>query len=186
MRGDAGEQSFPFVRRRGPLALIGLSSATIRPPFWATGFLGTAQLQRLGETLQQLGRERLFRVVLVHHPIRSRPSRYFKRLLDGPAFREVLAKHGAELVIHGHDHVHSLDWVDGPGLRIPAVGVPSASHTPTAGGDAPAGYNLYRIDATEHGWGCEVVSRSLADDGTNMVEVGRAVLSGTAIVRARV
>ena len=37
MRGDAGEVGFPFVRRRGPLALVGLSSAGASPPFWATG-----------------------------------------------------------------------------------------------------------------------------------------------------
>jgi 3',5'-cyclic AMP phosphodiesterase CpdA len=176
MRSDAGEASFPFVRRRGPLALVGLSSAAASPPLWATGFLGAEQLARLAETLQQLGREGLFRVVLLHHPARSRPSRYFKRLVDGPAFREVLAQHGAELVIHGHDHVHSLAWLDGPPGRIPAIGVPSASHAPAAGGDAPAGYNLYRIEGTGRAWRCEVVSRSLADDGTKVVEIGKAVL----------
>jgi 3',5'-cyclic AMP phosphodiesterase CpdA len=122
MRSDAGEASFPFVRRRGPLALIGLSSAAASPSFWATGFLGPEQLARLAETLQQLGREGLFRVVLVHHPARSRPSRYFKRLVDGPALREVLAQHGAELVIHGHDHVHSLDWLDGGRGRMTNFG----------------------------------------------------------------
>src|SRR5258705_10235507 len=40
MRGDANrtqhEHRFPFVRRRGPLALIGLSSAVPTPPFMAT------------------------------------------------------------------------------------------------------------------------------------------------------
>ncbi|HEY7298530.1 MAG TPA: metallophosphoesterase [Xanthobacteraceae bacterium] len=175
MRSDAGEQSFPFVRRRGPLALIGLSSATITPAFWATGFLGAHQLQRLGATLAQLGREDLFRIVLVHHPPRSRPSRYFKRLLDGPALRAILAEHGAELVIHGHDHVHALDWIDGPHGHIPAVGVPSASHAPVRGGSAPAGYNLYLIEATEHGWRCEALCRSLADEGGKMVEVTRTL-----------
>jgi 3',5'-cyclic AMP phosphodiesterase CpdA len=167
------------VRRRGPLALIGLSSATVKPPFWATGFLGAKQLARLGETLQLLERDGLFRIVLVHHPPRSKPSRYFKRLLDGPAFRAVLAEHGAELVIHGHDHVHSLAWIEGTDARIPAVGVPSASHAATAGGDAPAGYNLYRIEATEHGWRCEALSRSLADDGARMVEVAKTTYTSS-------
>ena len=176
MRSDAGEASFPFVRRRGPLALIGLSSAAASPPFWATGFLGPEQLARLAETLQQLGRDGLFRVVLVHHPARSKPSRHFKRLVDGPALREVLARQGAELVIHGHDHVHSLAWLGGPPGRIPAIGVPSASHAPAAGGDAPAGYNLYRIERTGNAWRCEVVSRSVTDNATPMVELKRMVL----------
>ena len=36
MRGDAGG-NFPFVRRRGPLALIGLSTSLPTPPLAATG-----------------------------------------------------------------------------------------------------------------------------------------------------
>ena len=36
--------------------------------------------------------------------------------------------HGAELVLHGHDHLHMINWLAGPnGTRVPAVGVPSAS-----------------------------------------------------------
>jgi hypothetical protein len=38
---------FPFVRRRGPLALIGVSSAVPTPPLMATGRLGRAQLDAL-------------------------------------------------------------------------------------------------------------------------------------------
>ena len=48
MRGDDGaETAFPFLRRRGPLALIGLSSAVPTAPFMATGRLGGEQLARL-------------------------------------------------------------------------------------------------------------------------------------------
>ena len=52
MRGDDGG-TFPFVRRRGPLALIGLSSAVPTPPFLATGRLGDAQLQKLAAVLDR-------------------------------------------------------------------------------------------------------------------------------------
>src|SRR5262249_57671674 len=83
MRGDdAGETAFPFVRRRGPLALIGLSTAAPTAPFLATGRLGRAQVARLADALDRGGRERLFRVVLIHHPPVSKPARYLKRLLD--------------------------------------------------------------------------------------------------------
>src|SRR5205085_6150088 len=68
MRGDGGEPGFPFVRRRGPLALIGLSSALPTGPFMATGCLGSEQLGRLEALLDELGQDDLFRVVLVHHP----------------------------------------------------------------------------------------------------------------------
>src|SRR6266478_2249716 len=108
MRGDANgalhEYTFPFVRRRGPLALIGLSSALPTAPFMATGRLGAEQIAKLAAVLDGCGRDGLFRVVLIHHPPLSTPRRRFKRLLDGADFRAALARHGAELVIHGHDH----------------------------------------------------------------------------------
>ena len=47
---------FPYLRRRGPLALIGLSSAVPTAWFMATGRLGDAQLARLGEMLGALAR----------------------------------------------------------------------------------------------------------------------------------
>jgi 3',5'-cyclic AMP phosphodiesterase CpdA len=166
------------VRRRGPLALIGLSSSVPSLPLLAVGRLGAEQLRRLALTLERLGQEQAFRVVLIHHPPRSKPSHRFKRLLDGPALCAVLAQHGAELVIHGHNHVHSLKWLDGPhGSKIAAVGVPSASEAPPGKHDA-AGYNLYRVSGTPGAWRCEVISRSLADDGTHVEERRRAVVAG--------
>ena len=140
MRGDANgalhEYRFPFVRRRGPLTLIGLSSAVPTPLFMATGMLGATQLQKLADSLDRL--DDTFRVVLIHHPPQSTRSKHFKRLIDGVSLRDVLARHGAELLIHGHDHVHSLTWLDGPNGPIPALGVPSASEAPTGGHELTA------------------------------------------------
>jgi len=95
---------FPFVRRRGPVALIGLSTALPTLPFAASGKLGAAQLARLAELLPQL--RNAFRVVLIHHPPLGRRARH-KRLVDAAALLRVLAEHGAELVLHGHDHLRS-------------------------------------------------------------------------------
>jgi len=44
---------FPFVRLRGPCAIIGLSSAVPRPPLVASGQLGSAQLEALAAMLKQ-------------------------------------------------------------------------------------------------------------------------------------
>ena len=173
MRGDDGG-SFPFLRRRGPLALIGLSSAVPTAPFMATGRLGAEQITRLGELLERCAGS--FRVVMIHHPPASKPSRRFKRLLDGPAFRAALARHGAELVIHGHDHERALIHLDGPQRPIPVVGVPSASEA-SPGEHDPAGYNLYRIEGDIGAWRCEVVSRGLTPDGKQVVEIKRMMLA---------
>jgi 3',5'-cyclic AMP phosphodiesterase CpdA len=174
MRGDH-EISFPFLRRRGPLALIGLSSAVPTAPFMATGTLGGEQIARLGDLLERCAH--CFRVVLIHHPPVSKPSRRFKRLLDGTDLRATLARHGAELVLHGHDHERALVYLDGPQRRIPVVGVPSASEAPPGKHD-PAGYNLYRIDGEDGAWHCEVVSRGLTGDGETVIEVKRTMLEG--------
>jgi 3',5'-cyclic AMP phosphodiesterase CpdA len=77
----------------------------------------------------------------------------------------IIAAHGADLVLHGHDHLHMINWLTGPnGTRVPAVGVPSASAMPGTGKDAAA-YNLYRIDGSRGDWHCEIISRGLAANG---------------------
>jgi 3',5'-cyclic AMP phosphodiesterase CpdA len=181
MRGDddvARNSAFPLVRRRGQLALIGLSTAVPSPPFMATGRLGSAQLARFSAALDSCAG--LFRVVLIHHPPVSKPSRRFKRLVDGVDLRMALARHGAELVIHGHDHERArieLEGRGGKGHSIPVIGVPSASEAPPGKHD-PAGYNLYWIEGTSGAWRCEMVSRGLSRDGADVVELERTMLVG--------
>jgi 3',5'-cyclic AMP phosphodiesterase CpdA len=179
MRGDDGnahdQLDFPFVRRRGPVALIGLSSAVPSAPFMATGRLGSAQVDRLAALLKRCGDEGRFRVVLIHHPPRSSPRRHFKRLIDAANLRTALQLHGAELVLHGHDHVRSLIHLDGPQHWIPAAGVPSASQVPH-GEHGPAGYNLYRIAGEPGSWRCEMIMRALSPDGEMVEEVDRRAL----------
>ena len=68
MGGDADTHAFPFVRRIGPLALIGLNSAVETPPFVAAGRLGPDQIEVTRDLLERLGDEGLIRVVLIHHP----------------------------------------------------------------------------------------------------------------------
>src|SRR4029077_12936051 len=61
MRGDDGAP-LPFVRRRGPVAMVGLTTSVPSGPLMATGRLGGDQLARLAEILIALSREPLFRV----------------------------------------------------------------------------------------------------------------------------
>jgi 3',5'-cyclic AMP phosphodiesterase CpdA len=175
MRGD-GSESFPFVRRRGPLALIGLSSSLPTLPLAATGRLGHGQLERFAAVLDNLKHEKLFRVVLVHHSPVSTPTEYFRRLTDARPFRAALNQHGAELVLHGHHHVHSLVWLAGPNGRIPAVGVPSASGA-LEHHDDPAGYNLYEISGVPSAWRCTAIARGLRRDGGGIGEISRRSLT---------
>jgi 3',5'-cyclic AMP phosphodiesterase CpdA len=143
---------FPAVRRRGPLALISVSSAVPTAPLMATGWLGRSQLEALDRVLAGLSAEQAFRVLLIHHPLRS--DARAKRLTDAPQLLALLKRHGVELVLHGHDHVHSTIWIDGPNGSIPAIGVPSASAL--AHGRYPAAaYNLFAIKRDGAAWRCE-------------------------------
>jgi 3',5'-cyclic AMP phosphodiesterase CpdA len=159
LRGDEAPDSnpFPSVRRRGPLALIGVSSAVPTPPLMATGWLGQSQLDALDRILAQLSAEQAFRVLLIHHPLRS-DSRV-KRLTDSPQLLALLKQRGVELVLHGHDHIHSTMWFDGPNGNIPAIGVPSASAL-AHGHYSAAAYNLFSIERDDGAWRCEQRVRS--------------------------
>jgi len=176
MSDDDGSTGFPFVRRRGPVALIGVSTGVPTAPFLATGWLGSDQLAGLLIALEKLRNENLFRVVLIHHPPVSEAGRA-KRLFDASLLRHVIASEGAELVIHGHDHLHMMNWLDGPGgMRVPAIGVPSASAALGTGKDAAA-YNLCRIAGLPGAWSCQVISRGLGPAG-EVIEQRRVMFGG--------
>jgi len=175
LAGDDGQNvAFPFLRRRGPLALIGLSTAVPTPPFFASGRLGSDQLDRLAILLARLSKEAVFRVILIHHPpAGARP--WLKRLEDAAGFRDVVALYGADLVLSGHDHIAAVNEIAGPRRPVPVVQVPSASAAP---GDPRGGgaYNLYRIDGAPGFWSCEMESRGYSPDG-NIVSIGKKKLA---------
>ena len=174
MRGDDAAEcahaQFPYLRRRGPLLLIGVSTAVPTAPFMATGRLGQKQIADLAALLAQHASDDCFRVLLIHHPLRSPASRRHKRLIDAPALLDVLRSHGVQLILHGHDHKHSLMWFDGPSRKIPAVGVPSASAAVDGKHDAAA-YNLFRIENQAGAWRCHWTVRGFGTSPAAVVEL---------------
>jgi 3',5'-cyclic AMP phosphodiesterase CpdA len=109
---------------------------------------------------------------LIHHPLRS-DSR-IKRLTDSPDLLALLARHGVELILHGHDHVHSTIWIEGPAGTIPAVGVPAASAL--AHGRYPAAaFNLFSIEREGATWRCEQTVRAI-DDSMRVRQIRQARL----------
>jgi 3',5'-cyclic AMP phosphodiesterase CpdA len=138
----------------------------------ATGTLGHPQIEALEQLLAGLAGDDSFRVLLVHHPLRS-DSR-IKRLTDAPKLLALLKRHGVDLVLHGHDHVHSTIWIDGPSRKIPVVGVPSASAR--AHGRYPAAaYNLYSITRDGAAWRCRQIVRGV-DEKLQVREIRRVQL----------
>jgi 3',5'-cyclic AMP phosphodiesterase CpdA len=165
MRGDDGRERFPFIRRRGNVALIALSTSVPTGPFMATGRIGASQLAGFVEALDRTRGN--FRIVLIHHPPVSPLRRYLRRLTDAVNFRGALAAKGAELLLHGHDHRRMLNWLRGPdGKAIPAVGVPSASARARHADEDSAGYHVFHIDGASDAWRCEMIARERGVDGT--------------------
>jgi 3',5'-cyclic AMP phosphodiesterase CpdA len=182
MTGDAasGEMAtvgatFPYVRRRGSVALVGLSTAVATPPLMATGRLGAGQIARAAKILAELGDAKLFRVIMIHHPPLAPPASRHKRLTDAPEFRRMVARVGAELVVHGHEHLAMRTAIAGPGVAVPVIGVPSASAAPGRSRH-PAAYNLYRIEAKSGAFACDVTSRGIGPAGA-IAELGHFKLS---------
>ncbi|HYA81298.1 MAG TPA: metallophosphoesterase, partial [Methylocystis sp.] len=148
--GDDGANGFPYLRRRGGVALIGLTSGVPTAPFVASGRLGPAQLDRLAALLEQAEAEGLARVVLLHHPPHRGGARPLRALDDAAHFEGVIARHGAELVVHGHNHQQSVHHLAAPKGRTPVVGVASASARPEMHRPG-AGYHLYEISREDSG-----------------------------------
>jgi 3',5'-cyclic AMP phosphodiesterase CpdA len=143
--------AFPFLRRRGPLALIGLSSASVSPPGFATGRLGAVQLQVLERLLAALTGTDCYRILLLHHPPLDTTGSWRKRLIDAAALREIVATRGAELVLHGHEHVSSHGSLEGQKGTLPAIGVPSASSLDSRP-QRQAQYQIHTIQRSADGW----------------------------------
>jgi len=142
---------FPSLRIRGPLALIGVSSARPMPPLLATGTVGAAQLRRLEELLATAGALGLCRVLLIHHPPLPHSIAWRKRLTDWAALCEILRRQGVEMILHGHAHYSSQASLETPCGSIPVLGVPSASGLGLKAGRG-AQYHLYHFSSGSQGW----------------------------------
>lgn len=175
--GDANEVRFPQVRVRGPVAIFNLCSAVRTAPHLATGRLGEEQLQRLDTLLADPTYAGLFHLIVLHHPPHKGAVSKRKALEDQDALRAVLAKHGADLVLHGHAHEALIGSVPGPnGSAIPVLGVPSASAKP--GGHSPARWHAIEIeDRPEGGWRVRIVARGIEPNRDDVTELGRYSLA---------
>ncbi len=168
------DEWFPFVRKLGQVALVGLNSAVPTPPFVAAGELGRAQLSRLPSALQKLQDLGLVRVVLIHHPPLARQTSRLRGLRDADALEGVLRQNGAELVLHGHNHTNSLTWLDSRSGAIPIVGIASVGMASAMEGvQALARYNLIRFLGEGQRCRIEVIGRGLAEAGGLIVDLDR-------------
>jgi len=172
------KSGFPFLRRRGPAAIIGVNSAIATGPFMASGVFSRRQARGLSQALDIARDKGLFRVILIHHPPVRHATTTQKRLYGIRLFQSVIRDHGAELVLHGHTHLPQRNEILGPErVAVPVIGVPAGGEEP--GGKRPAAaFNLFGIDGRPGHWQCSLEEHSLAGK-TGLTEVtDRRVLYG--------
>jgi len=152
VRPERGERAgrtrngYPFLRLRGPVAIVAVNSCVATGDLGAWGDIGAEQLAALRAMLDLPEARARRRVVVLHHPPVQLKGGEERNLRDRHVLAEVLREVGADLVIHGHDHRDELARLPGPADRpIPVVGAGSASYAGAA--DRRARYNIYAFGA---------------------------------------
>ena len=179
MTGDmpviGSQSSFPYVRLRRNLAIIGLNSGAPQSLTKAAGSLGPKQLGALPGLLHDLKAKGYYRAVMIQQPPLQglAPSR--KALSDATRLRDILASEGAELVLHGHNHRQMLNVLAGRDGNIPVIGVPSASMN-GEGHTEPAAWNLYEISRNQGAWLTQVSTRAWDPKSRRMVPKNQFML----------
>ena len=109
--------------------------------------------------------------MLHHPPVLLKPPES-RNLRDRADFVALLARTGADLVIHGHDHLDERATIAGPaGRTIPVVGAGSASYA--GGPEKRSRYNVYEIEAPRQ---ITAVTYAHDEPSDTFKEVRRAVL----------
>ena len=139
---------FPFVRFFNNIALVGVNSAVITPPFFAYGFLGRSQLEDLKDLLAKIP-DIYFTILLIHHPPVKGVATCNNSLIDMKGITEILKSGKIKLILHGHTHYFNITSVTSKMGEIPVIGVPPAVSIEL---DKLSGYNIYYIKEIEGKW----------------------------------
>ncbi len=174
--GPAAQPRFPYVRRVGAIAIIGLCSAVPTRPAVASGHLGALQISKARDILLALGAQGIFRLVMIHHPPLPGQAGRHRDLTDAATFAEVLKTVGAELVLHGHNHRNMRTELASSTGAVPVIGIASASASQVHGHEALARYNIYQISGMPRHWEIAMTGFGLSEIGGSIVELERRML----------
>ncbi|MCH4092540.1 metallophosphoesterase family protein [Acetobacter sp.] len=153
-------EDFPFIRRVGNLALIGVCSAVASPPLMAYGHVDIEQAARLRRILDAT--RDACRIVLIHHPVAPGLVPWRKSLLGWRHVADALKEAGAELVLHGHSHCATIRFISD--TSIPLISTPSASLM-SDDPDKAAGWNAFRVVPEANYWRIEMTRRRMTETG---------------------
>jgi 3',5'-cyclic AMP phosphodiesterase CpdA len=163
-----GPGRFPFARLRDGQAGIALCTAHPSAPLLAIGTLGARQRRQAEQLLAAEACRERFRLLVLHHAPLPSHVRWHNRLTDAAELRELLARAGAELVVHGHLHRPLRQGTPGPAGEIPVVGVGSSTWISPHAEERRAQYNLYEVEGRRL---ARVRTRRYDLDGKRFVEL---------------
>ncbi|MEM7620686.1 MAG: metallophosphoesterase [Pseudomonadota bacterium] len=172
------KESFPYIRfLKEKVALIGVSSGVPTPYFMATGLLGDEQCENLDKVLKTLKQQNMFRILLIHHPPLAHQAANHKSLKDHKALYEIIKTHGAEIILHGHNHEFSHITISTPSYKdiTHIIGAPSASSSHSSL-DKCAGYNRLSIEQHQGGWMCQMICRGRHNQSENLSDIHKTLL----------
>ena len=153
--------SFPYMRVRGKVALIGVSSARATAPFMANGFFREDQAHRLAKLLDEAAGAG---PVPGHHDPPSAGARRGAAAQAAVRHRQ-FPEDGAQAwrgtrAARPFASMPSLNWIDGGKKPVPVVGV-SAAGQAVGGSHPPAQWNLLEISGEAGAWSLRLTRRGL-------------------------
>lgn len=170
---------FPFMRRIGPVVLIGVNSALPTPPFVARGKIGDMQFEAIKEALQHVTGQGLFACLMVHHPPLPGLTSKRRALIDADKMANLIEQNPVGLVIYGHNHLDVLTWIENTDTHIGKVsvcGAASGSAFRHHKSEPLARYYLYTFTETNGVMSIERITRGLNETRTAVVELDRRQL----------
>jgi len=127
MQDDDGQAGFPYLHQRGPVDIVGLSSAVATPPAMSLGRIGQSQLNKTESLLGRLKTANRPSLLMVHHPPQDGAASWKRALSDRKALQEILYRTPVDLILHGHLHYPTSAVLECPSGHIPILGAASAS-----------------------------------------------------------
>ena len=156
------KNTFPYLKVRNEIALIGLSTAIPTLPFMCYGKIGKDQLIKLEDIFIYLSKKNYFKILILHHPIHKIGPFNYKGLLDNDKLIKLLDDYNIELLLHGHLHKDSITYLKTKNSIIPCFGIPSSSNVNKKA--KQFSYNKYEIYKMNDEWNFNVYRRIYKND----------------------
>lgn len=170
------DKDYPVLRRVRNISLICCNSARASAPFLATGYFKPDQASRLKTILSKEKSSGQCCVILIHHPPFPNATDIHKRLIGVENFTSTIADQGADLVIHGHTHLDTINYIDGKDRQIPIICVPAAYQW--TGYRKPAsGVNIFEISKQNKQWHIDLIRHRLSAENQQFEEIDRQSVS---------